>query len=148
MASGWENFFHYLVEPIGYTYGTMFLQPVVKLFKFDAFLPQLEYTDLVVYTLKNDNLTVATGFFRMFSDFGYFSIGLYVLIYFGLVHRLYRGVMARCTLSGTYFLAYLNVFLVFMFFDNYFFLTISGFGFLSMYVAMRLSHKWPMWRRA
>jgi len=148
VASGWENFFNYLVHPIGYTYGTMFLQPVVKLFKFDAILPQLEYTDLVVRTLKSENLTVATGFFRMFSDFGYVSIGVYVLIYFSLVHRIYRGVMARCTLSGTYFLVYLNVFLVFMFFDNYFFLTISGFGFLSMYVAMRLSHKWPVWRRA
>lgn len=147
VASGWENFFNYTIDPIGYTYGTMFLQPIVKILKIDALLPQLEYTDLVVLTLKNTNLTVATGFFRMFSDFGYFSIGLYVLIYFGFVYRLYLKVMSRCTLSGTYFLAYLNVFLVFMFFDNYFFLTIPGFGFLAMWIAMRLSHWWPVWMR-
>lgn len=141
IASGWENFFNYLVHPIGYTFGTMFFQPVVKLLKLDAIVPQLEYVDLVLYTLKNDNLTVATGFFRMFSDFGYFSVGLYVLIYFGLVYRLYRKVMVRCTLSGIYFLAYMDVFLVFMFFDNYFFLTISGFGLLLMWFAMRISRK-------
>lgn len=148
IASGWENFFNYLVYPIGHTWGTMFMQPVVKILKIDAIFPQLEYVDLVLRTLKSDRLTVATGFFRMYSDFGYLSIGLYVLIYFGLVHRLYRRVMERCTLSGIYFLVYLNVFLIFMFFDNYFFLTISGFGFLLMYVAMRLSHKRIIWRRA
>jgi len=147
IASGWENFFHYLVTPIGNTYGTMFFQPIVKLFKFDAIFPEVGYVDLVVKTLKDKNLTVATGFFRMYSDFGFFSIGLYVLIYFGSVYRIYMSVMAKCTLSRVFFLAYLNVFLIFMFFDNYFFLTISGFGILSMFVAMKASRFRLVWRR-
>ena len=146
IASGWENFFHFLVQPIGNTYGSMFFQPVVKLFKVDAIFPEIEYVDLVVKTLKNENLTVATGFFRMYSDFGFFSVGLYVLIYFGAVYRIYLSAMSRCTLSRVFFLVYLNIFLIFMFFDNYFFLTISAFGLISMFVAMKVSHFRFLWR--
>ena len=141
IASGWENFFNYINSPTGYTYGTMFFQPLIKLFKFDAWLPMLEYQDLVPGTLKNKDLTVATGFFRMYSDFGFSSLFLYLALYFGFTFRLARAIRHSCKLTQLYILVYLNIFLLFMFFDNYFFLTISVFGLGVFFILTKIFRK-------
>ncbi len=139
IAMGWENFFHYIETPDTYTYGAMFFQPLVKLLKLDALLPDLGYQDLVIPTLKNPGLTVATGFFRMYSDFGFLSLFIYILTYFGIVNFFHNAVSRRATLSQLYFLAYFNIFLCFLFFDNYFFLTISAFGLIFFWLAVKIS---------
>lgn len=145
-ASGWENFFFYMTRVVDYSYGSMFFQPIVKLVKIDAIFPDVIYPDLITATLKSPRLTTATGYFRMFSDFGFVSLFLYISIYFGFVHYLYRSVAKRCTYSGVYFLTYSNIFLAFLFFDNYFFLTISAFGLISAFVAFKISRFRLVWR--
>jgi len=144
-ASNWENFFHFLENPAGYSYGSMFFQPVVKLLKIDAIIPSVVYPELITSTLKSPRLITATAFFRMFCDFGYFSLFTYLVVYFGAVYCNYRRLVKKCTFSRIYFQVYLNVFLAFMFFDNYFFLTISAFGFVCAFFFIKLSRFRFVW---